>query len=31
VRFWPYFVIGAPLTVITIAAGLLWLGVGPLP
>jgi Na+/H+ antiporter NhaD/arsenite permease-like protein len=31
VRFWPYFVIGAPLTVITILAGLLWLGVGPLP
>jgi len=31
VRFWPYFVIGAPLTVITIAAGLLWLGTGPLP
>ena len=31
VRFWPYFVIGAPLTVITIAAGLLWLGAGPLP
>ncbi len=31
VRFWPYFAIGAPLTVITIAAGLLWLGVGLLP
>ncbi|MEJ2625472.1 MAG: SLC13 family permease, partial [Pseudolabrys sp.] len=31
VRFWPYFVIGAPLTAITIAAGLLWLGAGPLP
>lgn len=31
VRFWPYFVIGAPLTIITIAAGLLWLGAGPLP
>ncbi len=26
VRFWPYFVIGAPLTVITIVAGLEWLG-----
>ncbi|HZD90806.1 MAG TPA: anion transporter [Pseudolabrys sp.] len=26
VSFWPYFVIGAPLTVITIIAGLLWLG-----
>jgi Na+/H+ antiporter NhaD/arsenite permease-like protein len=24
-NFWPYFVIGAPLTVITIAAGLIWL------
>jgi Na+/H+ antiporter NhaD/arsenite permease-like protein len=31
VRFWTYFVIGAPLTVITIAAGLLWLGAGALP
>ncbi len=31
VRFWPYFAIGAPLTVITILAGLLWLGAGPLP
>jgi len=26
VKFWPYFVIGAPLTLITIVAGLLWLG-----
>jgi Na+/H+ antiporter NhaD/arsenite permease-like protein len=24
-NFWPYFVIGAPLTVVTIAAGLVWL------
>jgi Na+/H+ antiporter NhaD/arsenite permease-like protein len=31
VSFWPYFVIGAPLTVVTIFAGLLWLGAGPLP
>jgi Na+/H+ antiporter NhaD/arsenite permease-like protein len=31
VRFWPYFAIGAPLTLITIGAGLLWLGAGPLP
>lgn len=31
VRFWPYFAIGAPLTVITILAGLLWLEIGSLP
>ena len=31
VRFWPYFVVGAPLTVITILAGLVWLGAGALP
>jgi Na+/H+ antiporter NhaD/arsenite permease-like protein len=26
VKFWPYFAIGAPLTIVTIVAGLIWLG-----
>ena len=29
VAFWPYFAIGAPLTIMTILAGLLWLGGTP--
>ena len=29
VAFWPYFAIGAPLTIVTIFAGLLWLGAMP--
>jgi Na+/H+ antiporter NhaD/arsenite permease-like protein len=29
IDFWSYFKIGAPLTLITIVAGLLWLGAGP--
>ncbi len=29
VAFWPYFAIGAPLTIVTILAGLLWLGAMP--
>ena len=29
--FWSYFKIGAPLTIITIVAGLLWLGARPVP
>jgi Na+/H+ antiporter NhaD/arsenite permease-like protein len=31
VDFWSYFKIGAPLTVLTIVAGLLWLGAGSVP
>jgi Na+/H+ antiporter NhaD/arsenite permease-like protein len=26
VKFWPYFTIGAPLTILTIIAGMIWLG-----
>ena len=29
--FWSYFKIGAPLTALTIVAGLLWLGARPVP